>query len=100
MYQVGQHTLSIPMSMFKENREKVVNALKASGKVSKPADTYILLQGGESLSLYDTDVDYVFRQVRYKFDYFLKLWIDCKIFIGSIFQIYDWSYRARLFSFV
>lgn len=64
MYQVGPQTLSIPMSMFKENREKVVNALKASGKVSKPADTYILLQGGDNLSLYDTDVDYVFRQVR------------------------------------
>lgn len=65
MYQVGQHTLSIPMTMFKENREKVVNALKASGKIQKPSDTYILLQGGDDLSLYDTDVNYLFRQVRF-----------------------------------
>lgn len=64
MYQVGQHTLAIPMSMFKENREKVVNALKASGKISVPSDTYILLQGGDDLSLYDTDVNYLFRQVK------------------------------------
>lgn len=56
-YQMGPETLAIPMAMFRENREKVCNGLKPAN------NEVILLEGGNDLSWYDTDVDYVFKQV-------------------------------------
>lgn len=56
---MGPHTLSIPMDMFKENRDKVCNALEGSNL----NNAIILLEGGSDLSWYDTDVDHVFKQV-------------------------------------
>lgn len=54
---MGPETLAIPMAMFQENREKVCNGLKPAN------NEVILLEGGNDLSWYDTDVDYVFKQV-------------------------------------
>jgi len=64
---MGPNTHSIPVSMFKENRERVIAALKQQDDVSDNA--YVLLQGGDSINLYNTDVDYVFRQEPF-FTYF------------------------------
>ncbi|XP_055591666.1 xaa-Pro dipeptidase [Uranotaenia lowii] len=62
-FQMGPHTHSIPMSMFRENREKLLREL--AKKRSFEGRALVLLQGGDNLSLYDTDVDYVFRQESY-----------------------------------
>lgn len=58
---MGPDTHSIPVSMFKENRQRVCDALKKETKVYE--QSIILLEGGHELSLYNTDVDYLFRQV-------------------------------------
>lgn len=58
---MGAKTLAIPMTMFRENREKVISELRKVRTFEGRA--LIVLQGGDNLSLYDTDVDYVFRQV-------------------------------------
>lgn len=59
---MGPNTLSVPLDMFRENRERVCDALlrRTNGDVAKGA--LILLQGGDSLPLYNTDVEYLFRQ--------------------------------------
>ncbi|XP_063698867.1 xaa-Pro dipeptidase [Culicoides brevitarsis] len=59
-YQMGKHTLKVPMTLFKENRAKLIGELKKVNRLDNKA--LVLLEGGDSLSLYDTDVDYVFRQ--------------------------------------
>lgn len=60
-YQMGAHTHPIPMTLFKGNREKVMGELRKVDRLDDKA--IVLLQGGDNISLYDTDVDYVFRQV-------------------------------------
>lgn len=60
-YQMGVKTLQVPMTLFKENREKLIGELKKVQRLDTKA--VVLLQGGDNISLYDTDVDYVFRQV-------------------------------------
>ncbi|EDS44757.1 xaa-pro dipeptidase [Culex quinquefasciatus] len=65
-YQMGPNTHSIPMTLFRENRDRVMAELrKVPALEGKQA--LVVLQGGDNISLYDTDVDYVFRQfVSYK----------------------------------
>lgn len=58
---MGPNTHGVPVSMFKENRERVCAALLKHPGVS--TESLVVLQGGDSLPLYNTDVDYVFRQV-------------------------------------
>jgi Xaa-Pro dipeptidase len=58
---MGDHTLFVPNTLFAENRLRLCQRLRENSIV--PQNAFILLQGGESLSLYDTDVEYVFRQV-------------------------------------
>ncbi|KXJ72561.1 hypothetical protein RP20_CCG017740 [Aedes albopictus] len=58
---MGAQTLPIPMTMFRENREKVIGELRKVRTFDGTA--LIVLQGGDNISHYDTDVDYVFRQV-------------------------------------
>lgn len=58
---MGDHTLLVPNMLFAENRRRLCQRLRENTSV--PQNAFILLQGGESLSLYDTDVEYVFRQV-------------------------------------
>lgn len=59
-YQMGPDTMAIPMEMFRENRAKVCDALL---KPATAPNSVILLEGGSDISWYDTDVDYVFKQV-------------------------------------
>lgn len=59
---MGPQTHAIPMEMYRENRERVTKALKVAMPTIKEG-SLVLLQGGQDKSLYDTDVDYVFRQV-------------------------------------
>lgn len=57
---MGPNTLAVPLSMFRENRERVCDALLRHADVQ--AGAVVLLQGGDTLPLYNTDVDYLFRQ--------------------------------------
>lgn len=85
---MGPGTYAIPVSMFKENRLRVVSELLKTKNVG--ANSYVLLQGGDSISLYNTDVDYVFRQVRICFIidinciqffiYFFIVLLNCRSF--------------------
>lgn len=54
-WSMGPGTLEVPLSLFKKNRTRLADGLKR-GQV-------VVLQGGEDISFYDTDVQYVFRQV-------------------------------------
>lgn len=54
-WSMGPGTLDVPLSLFAKNRNRLAEKLK-SGQV-------VVLQGGEDLNFYDTDVQYVFRQV-------------------------------------
>lgn len=54
-WSMGPGTLEVPLSLFAKNRQRLAEKLQ-SGQV-------IVLQGGDSISHYDTDVEYVFRQV-------------------------------------
>lgn len=58
----GSHTHAVPLKLFALNRSRLVDALKNTKKIQDNA--LVLLQGGSSCPLYDTDVEYdVFRQV-------------------------------------
>lgn len=59
---MGPGTHAIPLSLFRENRLRVCKALQDIPNVGDD-NTFILLQGGDSISLYNTDVEYNFRQV-------------------------------------
>lgn len=59
---MGPNTLAIPISMFRENRERVCASLAGEASVAKGA--LVLLAGGDTIPLYNTDVDYLFQQVR------------------------------------
>ncbi|XP_021925498.1 xaa-Pro dipeptidase isoform X3 [Zootermopsis nevadensis] len=59
----GEHTLFVSNNLFADNRRRLCQRLTENASV--PENAFILLQGGESLSLYDTDVEYVFRQEPY-----------------------------------
>lgn len=59
---MGPETLAIPLSLFRDNRLRVCTALKASTNVGDD-NAFILLQGGDAINLYNTDVEYNFRQV-------------------------------------
>lgn len=56
-WSMGPGTLQVPLSLFAKNRDRLVDKLK-HGQV-------VVLQGGDEVSFYDTDVQYnTFRQVR------------------------------------
>lgn len=60
---MGPGTYAIPLSLFRDNRNRVCTELKRNPSVD--ASTFILLQGGDIIPFYDTDTDYVFRQVSF-----------------------------------
>lgn len=60
---MGPGTHAVPLSLFRDNRLRVCNALKSIPNIGDDR-TFILLQGGGEISLYNTDVEYIFRQVR------------------------------------
>lgn len=57
-FSMGEGTLKVPMAMHAQHRKKLCQAL--AGRVSDQA--IILLQGGEELSVYDTDTNWDFKQ--------------------------------------
>lgn len=96
---MGPGTHAIPVSLFRDNRLRVCAALKAIPNVADD-NTFILLQGGDSINLYNTDVEYLFRQVKRSSNtyYFLSSFLIplspklirhlCKIFINLIFRLF------------
>ncbi|KAJ2951462.1 hypothetical protein O0L34_g13614 [Tuta absoluta] len=56
-WSMGPGTYEVPLSLFENNRKRLASKLK-SGQV-------VVLQGGEDIHHYDTDVQYVFRQEAY-----------------------------------
>lgn len=64
MLSMGEKTYSVPVSMFRDNRNRVCDALKQKGE-TVVENAVILLKGGEALPHYNTDVDYLFVQVSF-----------------------------------
>lgn len=58
---MGPGTYQIPLKLFENNRKRVCDELKNTKSIEE--NTFILLQGGDSISFYNTDTEYVFRQV-------------------------------------
>ncbi|XP_028156506.1 xaa-Pro dipeptidase isoform X2 [Ostrinia furnacalis] len=56
-WSMGPGTLEVPLSLFATNRQRLAEKLNP-GQV-------VVLQGGEDINHYDTDVQYVFRQEAY-----------------------------------
>lgn len=56
-WSMGPGTYEVPLSLFANNRTRLAEKLQ-SGQV-------VVLQGGEDINHYDTDVQYVFRQEAY-----------------------------------
>lgn len=65
-WSMGPGTFQVPLSLFETNRKRLAKKL-TSGQV-------VILQGGEDISHYDTDVQYVFRQVS---AYLYKTFYQC-----------------------
>ncbi|KAH8406466.1 hypothetical protein KR215_001577 [Drosophila sulfurigaster] len=66
-YQMGS-CHAVPMTLFKNNRDKVTKAVLSNLQESlkfEAGSLQLLLEGGKDKSLYNTDVDYVFRQESY-----------------------------------
>uniref|UniRef100_A0A8D8V8X3 Xaa-Pro dipeptidase n=1 Tax=Cacopsylla melanoneura TaxID=428564 RepID=A0A8D8V8X3_9HEMI len=60
----GAHTCAVPLKLFALNRSRLVEALNNTGHIEP--NSFVLLQGGSSCPLYDTDVEYdTFRQESY-----------------------------------
>lgn len=60
-FQRGNHTLKVPMSLFRNNRERLAERIKTNTKVPQ-AGTFIILQGGVEIPFNDTDIVWPFRQ--------------------------------------
>uniref|UniRef100_A0A0L8HN83 Xaa-Pro dipeptidase n=1 Tax=Octopus bimaculoides TaxID=37653 RepID=A0A0L8HN83_OCTBM len=56
----GIHTFSVPSELFKTNRRNLCERLKKIKQI--PANSYVLLQGGESETRYCSDHEPLFRQ--------------------------------------
>ncbi|XP_029165515.1 xaa-Pro dipeptidase isoform X1 [Nylanderia fulva] len=56
-----QETLKVPMSLFRDNRQRLISRLRAKNEVSA-AGAFVLLQGGVDVPFNDTDVNWPFRQ--------------------------------------
>ena len=60
-FSMGLGTYRVPMRMHKENRQKLVRAMRAVGN----SRGIVLLMGGDQQQQYDTDTETVFRQESY-----------------------------------
>lgn len=60
----GIHTFSVPPELFKTNRQTLCERLRKIKQI--PANSYVLLQGGESETRYCSDHEPLFRQVIYE----------------------------------
>ena len=66
---IGSQTHSIPLSLFKNNRNRVVAALKETKRIQNESSAYIILKGGteDEFGFYDTDTNQTtFRQASRK----------------------------------
>ncbi|XP_076064979.1 xaa-Pro dipeptidase-like [Oratosquilla oratoria] len=61
-FDMGEHTLRVPMTLHKENRSRLSAALQKNG-VAK--GSWVILQGGEDSSRYSSDMEHIFRQESY-----------------------------------
>jgi hypothetical protein len=64
VYDKGQHTLQVPMSMFADNRARLLARLRKVAGVT--GSSVVLLQGGDTHNVYCTDAEDVFRQVSHR----------------------------------
>lgn len=63
-FSMGKDTLKVPMALFRLNRKRLCDKLRSTSGV--PAgDAFMVLQGGEQETLYDSDREPVFRQESY-----------------------------------
>lgn len=53
-------TLKVPMSLFRDNRQRLTSRLRASSEIFP--GTFVVLQGGSDVPFNDTDVNLPFRQ--------------------------------------
>lgn len=60
-FQLGTHTLSVPVSLHATNRKRLCDCLKKAKGM--PSGAVVLLQGGEQKQQYCSDRDILFRQV-------------------------------------
>lgn len=60
-FQRGNHTLKVPMSLFQNNRKRLIERIKANKKVPDTG-TFIILEGGVEIPFNDTDICWPFRQ--------------------------------------
>jgi hypothetical protein len=56
---MGEHTLSVPRELFALNRRRLRERL-----LGVAPRGVVVLQGGKDSPLHDTDVNFVFQQVR------------------------------------
>jgi Xaa-Pro dipeptidase len=63
MYSQGLETYRVPMSLYAENRQRVVAALLS--RLANGSSGIILMQGGSQETRHDTDHEPVFRQESY-----------------------------------
>lgn len=61
---MGPGTYKIPLSLFRDNRLRVCNAIKETSNLIIDERTFVLLQGGDAISFYNTDTEYIFKQVK------------------------------------
>ncbi|XP_078492044.1 xaa-Pro dipeptidase-like [Ciona intestinalis] len=59
MFKIGANTMSVPMSLFADNRKRLCNKLRTT---DVPEHSIVLLQGGQQLQQDSTDRDITFRQ--------------------------------------
>jgi len=59
-YSMGGRTFTVPMTLFRHNRERLCSNLLKSNKVD--ANSYVLLEGGQQETCYSSDTEVVFRQ--------------------------------------
>lgn len=71
---MGPGTLEVPLSLFENNRKRLASQLK-SGQI-------VVLQGGDAINHYDTDVEYVFRQVSVPFVNFVTMFALGKFIVA------------------
>lgn len=63
MFHLGPHTLHIPAEVHQINRQRLVQSLR--NDTSIPPGSVVLLMGGKSKNMYDTDIEPLFRQESY-----------------------------------
>lgn len=64
-FDMGEHTLRVPMSHHSHNRSRLVARLaELRSSASLKAGSVVILQGGDELPRDATDCSWAFRQVR------------------------------------